>query len=516
MIKKGIVMEYNTELTLTLKNTDYFHDEEFETEAGYGDLTVELLTTQSKESQRLEEIESKIEELDVSIDNLTNHADKLDYAVSIASGIICGVIDILFVGKFDLDEGIDWSSEKINDFVVKVAKSQGYPKDDLKGAIQFLEKFGSPCDKAMNVFGGGKQHHLRDFAHHASPIGLFFSLLTQFTQRAYGTDKTGSFITTKEVNPEFIGKDVPHKFLFGMIYWVFHMASDMAGSSGSAGGGTGVPGPIMSMVKLLSTIPIFKDKDGVNNLSVMVSKLFNGTLLAEREDGKIIRGEDGKAWIRRMDLRGELGVLYEVGKQSIPIIANEMFVRGFYFVNRLIGELKEKESIHDIEWKKTIPFNNRTIARMMTVSLGTFHAVDVLDAAIEGAIHCKGQWAEFGRQALLRLNFVGIGRFTIALGNEAVMGWKKYRRTKERMMLKNEALCLMQVKLYQSDVLLWEAVSDAERSVETLYDAMYSLVPRIEDDVRDMGESLADIADMDFSTIDEHNAGLTDELLDIL
>lgn len=509
-------MEYNAELTLTLKNTDYIHDEEFETEPHCGDLTVELLTTQSEESHRLEEIEARIEELDISIDNLTNHADKLDYAVSVASGIVCGVIDILFVGKFDLDEGIDWSSEKINDFVVKVAKSQGYPKDDLKGAINFLERFGSPSDKAMNIFGGGKQHHLRDFAHHASPIGLFFSMLTQFTKRAYGTDTAGRFITTEDVNPAFIGKDLPQKFLFGMIYWVFHMASDMAGSSGSAGGGTGVPGPIMSLVKLLSAIPIFRDRDGVNNLSIMVSKLFNGTLLAEKEDGKIVRGEDGKAWIRRMDLRGEMGVLYEMGKQSMPIIANEMFVRGFYFINRLIGELKTKDSLYDIEWKNTFPFNNRTIARMMTVSLGTFHAVDVLDAAIEGAIHCKGQWAEFGRQALLRLNFVGIGRFTIAFGNEAVMGWKKYRRTKERLKLKNEALCLMQVKLYQGDVLLWEAVSDAEQSVESLYNALHSLVPQIEDDMRDMGESLATINDMDLTAIEEHNAGLTDELLDIL
>jgi hypothetical protein len=111
---------------------------------------------------------------------------------------------------------------------------------------------------------------------------------------------------------------------------------------------------------------------------------------------------------------------------------------------------------------------------------------------------------------------VGIGRFTIAFGNEAVMGWKKYRRTKERLKLKNEALCLMQVKLYQGDVLLWEAVSDAEQSVESLYNALHSLVPQIEDDMRDMGESLATINDMDLTAIEEHNAGLTDELLDIL
>ena len=45
-----------------------------------------------------------------------------------------------------------------------------------------------------NDFGGGKHHHLRDFSHHPTPVGLLFSILSQFTGIGYGTDVNGAFI----------------------------------------------------------------------------------------------------------------------------------------------------------------------------------------------------------------------------------------------------------------------------------------------------------------------------------
>ena len=167
---------------------------QFDYESECKSVELEIINPKNLVDARLDQIDNQIADLDISIDKLTNHADKLDYAVSVASGIIAGIIDILFVGKFDLQEGRDWSSEKINDFVTTVAKKQGYEGDDLQGAIRHLEKFGAPSDSVYNDFGGGLQHHLRDFAHHASPVGLVFSMLTQFTQKAYGTNTAGAFI----------------------------------------------------------------------------------------------------------------------------------------------------------------------------------------------------------------------------------------------------------------------------------------------------------------------------------
>lgn len=54
--------------------------------------------------------------------------------------------------------------------------------------MAFLEKmFPIPSDGNTPDFGGGLQHHLRDFAHHPTMVGLMFSLLTQFTEKSYGT-----------------------------------------------------------------------------------------------------------------------------------------------------------------------------------------------------------------------------------------------------------------------------------------------------------------------------------------
>ena len=490
---------------------------QFDYESECKSVELEIINPKNLVDARLDQIDNQIADLDISIDKLTNHADKLDYAVSVASGIIAGIIDILFVGKFDLQEGRDWSSEKINDFVTTVAKKQGYEGDDLQGAIRHLEKFGAPSDSVYNDFGGGLQHHLRDFAHHASPVGLVFSMLTQFTQKAYGTNTAGAFIVVPIDKTTFIGDSVPTKITFGLVYWVLHMASDMAGSSGAPGAGTGIPGPILSIVKLLSSTPIFNNKDQVNELSLKVSKLFNGTLLAERDaNGKIIKGADGKPLIHQMDLRGELGVMHQLAKQALPVIVNEAFVRGFYFINRLIDEVKDKQSLKEVDWDKTIPFGNRTIERMMTIATGTFTAIDTLDAVIEGAINSKANWMEFGRQVVLRLNFVGIGRFTIALGTDTFMGLRKGKKSRERMLLKAESLYLLEAKMYYGDQLMWTAVKDAGQSVDSLFEAMQKLSTQITEDMKAAQGSIREIENVDISAIDANNKGLTAELLDNL
>ncbi len=86
----------------------------------------------------------------------------------------------------------------------------------------------------------------------------------------------------------FIGKDVPEKILKGTITWFFHLVSDMAGSSSTAGstGGTGIPGPILALAKEISAIPIFKNikVDGDMSLSLFLSKLFNGTFMMQRDE----------------------------------------------------------------------------------------------------------------------------------------------------------------------------------------------------------------------------------------
>ena len=224
-------------------------------------------------------------DLDAQMDLLSSHADGGDYLAAIGSGLICGILDVVWGGAFDLRRGREWSSSQTEQFVVKVSRLTGYAGEDLQGAVRFLEKqFCIPSDKNTPDFGGGLQHHLRDFAHHPTAAGLVFSLLTQFTQKAYGTDTNGAFVIVPVPKEALglIGKNIPEKLFNGVVVWFFHLVSDMAGSSSTAGktGGTGIPGPLLAMAKEMAVLPVFQDKDGKNQLSVFLSKLFNGTLLA--------------------------------------------------------------------------------------------------------------------------------------------------------------------------------------------------------------------------------------------
>lgn len=371
------------------------------------------------------DIDRIIFDLNSKVDMLSSQADRLDYIVAIASGIVCGMLDILWTGDFDLKRGREIASDKVDNFVKKTAKMLGCKNaDDLNAAVKFLEKtFPVPGDGNTPDFGGGLQHHLRDFAHHPTIVGLIFSLLTQFTGKSYGTDANGMFliVDVPAKSRIFIGKDIPDKIFRGTVIWFFHLVSDMAGTGVTAGlsGGTGIPGPLLALAKEISAIPIFKNvKVNGNSLSTFLSKLFNGTLLAKHDkNGKIIKDS-----ILKMDLRGELGLGVELARQAIPVAANECIVRGFFFIRRLAMEMKKNqvrslEDMKSIDWETVKPANNPTIARMLTIATGVFTTLDVGEAMIS-----QKYW--------ISINYVGIGRFAVAIG-EDVSWYLKARNVKK-------------------------------------------------------------------------------------
>ena len=364
------------------------------------------------------DLDQIIYDLDSQIELLSSQADTLDYLVAVASGVLCGMLDVLWVGEFNLERGREIAGDKVESFVKKAAKLTGCESDDLGASVKHLEKlFPIPSDGNTPDFGGGLQHHLRDFAHHPTIVGLMFSMLTQFTYKSYGTNTAGAFIIVDvpEKSRPFIGEDVPTKILYGTLTWFFHLVSDMAGSSSTAGktGGTGIPGPLLALAKELSVLPFFRDLQvGEQGISLFLSKLFNGTLLAQHdENGQII-----KDTVLKMDLRGELGIAVELGRQAIPVVANECIVRGFYFIRRLAMELKENRirslaEIRNINWNNVKPAGNPTIARMLTVATGVFTTVDLGDAIIS-----QKYWVS--------INYVGVGRFAVAIGEDVSWGLK--------------------------------------------------------------------------------------------
>ena len=372
----------------------------------------------------------------------TDYADSLDKGVALASGLISGIIDILFVGEFSIEKAKQYGEKDVENIVKKTAQKFGYKGNDIKGAIEYLEKkFPLAADSKIDDFGGAKQHHLWDFTHHFSIFGLLCSILTQFTGKVIGTNKEG-FLSIRDVSDSYlIGKNFTEKILFGTVIWFFHMVSDMAGSSYSIGRGTGIPGPIVSLLKSLSTLPFFRNaKIGEVEFHTWVSKLFNGTLLAKRDaNGKILEPVP-------FDLRMEIGILHEGSKQLLPVLINEAIVRSFYLIRRTHREIVKKniislKEITKIDPQNILPFNNHVIRRMCTIASGVFCAVDMIDAIIHSIID------QNPKTIFLHLNFVGIARFIVAIGVEAAAYLKETQIDREKAAYRKFRLEQEMVKL---------------------------------------------------------------------
>lgn len=441
-------------------------------------------------------MQDEIDRLNLGIDRLTNHSDRIDNLVAVGSGLLAGLIDVFWVGEFNFERGKAWSNHTVNDFVMRTAKAQGYEGERLDGAIKFLEnKFPVPSDniwKGKDLGISAKSHHLDDLAHHPTPVGLFFSILMQFTKKGYFQNGEGTFlpIGIDEDSFDLIGSDVKSKFFCGTVNWVFHLVSDMSGSNKTAGVGMGIPGPIASLLKEFSTIP------GLDR--TVLSKKLKEVLVKER-----------------FDLRSEMAAMHELGRQTMPVIINEVLVRAFYFIRRFASELKAKRSFGNIEWKKTLPWNNRTMTRMLTIATGTFVIVDLTDAAIRAGMKSGGNFAAFGAQLVLRVNFVGIGRFAIAAYSDISMGSRREGLRDERIAVLSQQLHWANAKVAYLQANVWQA---AERTGASLREAEQIMRQSVEISMRaweDNRTSLRQIGQMQ-TKIKTHNPQLINDIRNIL
>ncbi len=363
------------------------------------------------------------EEVLFDFDPRAEKATKFDYELAAVSGLLTGALNILWQKDFNLEGAKEWGDEKVGKFVLTIAKSAGMTKADatLEDAIRFLEKeFPLAADKLTAEFGGGLQHHLRDFSHHPSLVGLACSILSQFTCKGYGTDTAGRFVAfdlpAAAFDPDcpLIGRNVPEKIAFGTLFWAMHLVSDMAGSSSNPGKGTGIPGVVLSLLKELSSLPVFQDmqiayKGEDIRIQQWISKLFNGTPF-KTEDGKPIR----------FDLRTEVGLLDQALSQVPAVVANEVIVRCLYMLSRLKAELERCEvsdasGLRKLKASHFMPYNSRALTRMVTVSSTSFVLANLATAAVRAGIECEGNKVVFAQKLFMRINYAGVGRLAFAL-----------------------------------------------------------------------------------------------------
>lgn len=490
---------------ITLKNTVENLETEFQVVAIESDKKLSYV------EQQIELKQIAIEEINQNLKQFINTADGLDYTVAVASGVICGLIDSFVVGELSHDSlkgFVDDSHKMVNKFIESFAKAKGLDKGSLKKTVSALEShFKMPQDNMHQGSGisSALTHHLDDLAHHPTPLGLVAGILAQVLRIGILSGKKGDtklmdvktdmkdyFI--KVLLPLLIGatlsgvccwlanlaekkyeekyqKEIPEPIrkLIRMLAktpavipilklahnWFGHLVSDMAGSKNTTdkSGGMGIPGIFLSFLKELSMLPPL-NKSG---LPQVLNDLYTK---------KDLLGF-------KLDMRTEIAI---IKKQMLPVMINEILVRSFYFIRRLITGVKNN-GIENIDWRRTIPFNNRTIVRMMTIATGTFTVVDMADATIRGALESGGNPAMFAKNMILRVNFVGVGRFAIAIGADVGMGLKKHSLEKQRLAYYNDTIALAYgspfmfkadtkwITLDGKEITYAEALAQAEKNV---------------------------------------------------
>lgn len=373
---------------------------------------------------------SKINETIESVKNLKPECDKLDYVLAASSGALCGMIDIFLIGKpgeSPVGKITDkWFEERTKDF----ARINGWSGDDenLSSAIRSLEKkYKIPYDQngigeaTLDVLGlNPSNHHFKSLGHNPTLLGLFFSILDQFTNSSHFVSD-GKLISLEKVGNEckLKGNDIPSKFLCAFANWFGHIISDISGSSSSKGRGMGIPSPIISWINDIIVL-----KNHFNIPINEITKSINEIALNIYEEGFDVRFQT---------------------TQMIPIFINELIVRFIYSIRRAIKYLsienKEKRTF-ELLWKKCEPFSNNTVKRMLTVAHGTFCLMDFSDATIKGV--SKGYGTFNIQEFLLHLNIAGIGRFTISLYGETHRALNYSNNLKQIEFAKNKKTIILE------------------------------------------------------------------------
>ncbi len=428
---------------------------EFKAESG-------LVPVSAEEQLSDAQLDAALAEVNEQLEKYAFDGSRTDYALGMISGLFAGVIDSAYVGTISFDKSnLALSHKQVNKFIQEYAKSKGLGGDHLEDYIKNLEKkFKVAQDNVWKGEGIGvsaKNHHLADLAHHPTPVGLLSSIIVQFLRIGTFVNKEGEwhFILVKTEAKDIVetlspailtgvlnwlvalgeksyqeknGEEIPKALReiaycvasIPMIYeiakcannWFGHLVSDMGGSKNTAGGGMGIPGVFVSFLHELASLPFFKD----TGLPAFVDDLYTK---------------------QKIDLRHEWCLYKELGKQSIPVILNEICTRVFFFASRLGMQVAEHKTLNDIDWKSTIPFGNRTIDRMLMISSMTFTMADTADAAIHAAIESYGQWALFAGTFAARFNYIGAGRAAVAVVKELSNEQKEAELLHEKLLLTN-------------------------------------------------------------------------------
>ncbi len=365
-----------------------------------------------------------------------DRCDKYDYIAAVACGAIGGMIDIFLVG-IPTDSILGkWTDKQVDRAVMVFAGKLGWTPqtqkaNNVKSAISFLEKtFKVNYDQrkpgdVKNLFDiAPYTHHMMSLAHSPDIVGLFFSVLNQFTSTS-SFIANGQLVTISTDTYELHGGNFLMKIMCGIANWFGHLMSDVAGSSGSHGRGTGIVMPFYEFFGVCK-FGKFSTQNGLKDLSEIASQAF----------------------VQGYDFRFGLNL-------SIPLIVTELSIR-------LIWGLRQRFQYHR-SIKDSIPsMRNDELRMMLLVGNGTLCIMDGLDAVIRSG----GNFLLF----FMRFNLIAWTRFAtlvlkevfirVGITDELQMNIEAYKRIHEALQAYLHELEAIDIQLFQKEAAQYKKLVD--------------------------------------------------------
>ena len=331
---------------------------------------------------------SKSKSEDAKLLFVHDECDIYDYLIAAGCGVIGGLIDIFLVGVPGDSKLCQWTDTQVDKVVMSFARKMGWNLQqknlcNVNSAIGFLEH--GKNNGTLNDFQGfkvnydqrkpgdvgdcfniaPKTHHMMSLAHSPDIVGLFFSILNQFTSTA-SFIADGKLVTIATETFELQGGNIPMKIMCGVANWFGHLMSDVAGSSGSHGRGTGIVLPFYEFFGFCKSGG-FSTESGVKDLSEIAMQLFT----------------------EGYDFRFGLAM-------TIPVLITDLTIRLAWALRRHFQD--------NVPLKECIPTKRHDDLRiMLLIGNGTLCVMDGVDAAMRSG----GSWLTF----FLRLNIVAWYRF---------------------------------------------------------------------------------------------------------
>lgn len=321
--------------------------------------------------------------------------DKFDYLISVACGVIGGLIDIIFVGAA-VDSPLGKDVDKVSEKIVKsVAEKLGWKprtgnEDSVSAAVDWLEKkYIVNYDQDSTKAVGGKvqlstdNHHYKSVGHSPDLLGLIYSILDQFR----GTStffENGKKITVNSYTQNLEGNDFVSKLYCGFVNWLGHLFSDFIGASGTIRKGGRGQGIVIPFYELFGLCDFGRFKDGNVRRT-----------LAEIAEVSYVKGYDFRFGMA----------------QAIPVVITNLVIKLVWSFRRFFCMRKNLSDC--------IPTNSHSDLRvMLIIGNGTLCIMDGMDAAIRSGGNFLAFFMRFNMIAWLKFLKLVIKEVCIRIGLE--------------------------------------------------------------------------------------------------